>query len=99
MPGKSTIASRLQSSSCAHDVRTRRCTINRPADLRNGPLYLVKSSSEGGHVGARRLLLIEFNELSPSLLDEFMRSGLLPNFSRFYSDSVVFTTDAAEEPP
>src|SRR5437588_13008419 len=28
-----------------------------------------------------------------------MRSGLLPSFSRFYSDSVVFTTDAAEEPP
>jgi hypothetical protein len=47
----------------------------------------------------RRLVLIEFNELSPVLLQELMGSGLLPNFSLFYRRSHVFTTDAGEDPP
>jgi hypothetical protein len=45
------------------------------------------------------LILIEFNELCPGLLAEFMGEGLLPNFLRFYESSTVFTTDAGEETP
>ncbi|TMK26141.1 MAG: hypothetical protein E6G62_03120, partial [Actinobacteria bacterium] len=47
----------------------------------------------------RRLVLIEFNELSPALIDELMRAGKLPTFARFFAQSQVFTTDAGEKPP
>ncbi|HEV3235490.1 MAG TPA: hypothetical protein VGZ25_00780 [Gemmataceae bacterium] len=47
----------------------------------------------------RRLILIEFNELCPRLLREFMDRGSLPHFRRLYESSTVFTTDAGEEPP
>ena len=46
-----------------------------------------------------KVLLVEFNELSPRLLDQFMAAGELPNFRRFYESSDVFTTDAQAEPP
>jgi hypothetical protein len=46
-----------------------------------------------------KVLLIEFNELSPVLLDRFMAAGLLPNFRRIYESSHVFTTDAHAQPP
>jgi hypothetical protein len=45
-----------------------------------------------------RLILIEFNELCPSLLDRFMKSGWIPNFQRFFNSSAVYTTDAGETP-
>ncbi|HUR77928.1 MAG TPA: hypothetical protein VMZ22_08265 [Acidimicrobiales bacterium] len=44
-----------------------------------------------------RIILLEFNELSPVLLREFMDAGQLPNFRRFYLESTVFTTDAHAE--
>lgn len=47
----------------------------------------------------KRLILIEFNELCPSLLGRFMDQGLIPNFRRFYEASSIFTTDAGEAPP
>jgi hypothetical protein len=43
-----------------------------------------------------RVILLEFNELTPSLLDRFMAEGHLPNFKRFYDQSSVYTTDAEE---
>jgi hypothetical protein len=43
-----------------------------------------------------RLFLIEFNELSPALLNRFMAAGVLPNFRRFYERSAVYVTDAGE---
>jgi hypothetical protein len=46
-----------------------------------------------------RLILIEFNELCPNLLQRFMQRGLLPNFQRFHDSSVVCTTDAGEREP
>jgi len=46
-----------------------------------------------------QLILIEFNELCPSLLSEFMDDGSLPNFRRFFESSTVFTTDAGEQEP
>lgn len=42
-------------------------------------------------------ILLEFNELSPSLMSRFMAEGRLPNFKRLHDESRVFTTDAAEE--
>lgn len=43
------------------------------------------------------LVLIEFNELTPALMDRFMAAGELPNFRRFHDESHVYTTDAEEE--
>jgi hypothetical protein len=47
----------------------------------------------------QRVFLIEFNELSPALLDRFIAAGDLPNFSAFRATSDVFTTDAGELEP
>lgn len=45
------------------------------------------------------VILLEFNELSPSLLTRFMDQGELPNFRRLYLESQVFVTDAEEAAP
>lgn len=45
------------------------------------------------------VILLEFNELCPSLMNRFMEEGKLPNFQRFYQESEVYTTDAEEQPP
>jgi hypothetical protein len=45
------------------------------------------------------VILLEFNELCPTLMAQFMQQGHLPNFQRFYHESAVYTTDAAEQPP
>jgi hypothetical protein len=44
-----------------------------------------------------RLVLVEFNELSPVLMDKFIAAGKLPNFERLRGESQVYLTDAAEE--
>ncbi|MEE9352624.1 MAG: hypothetical protein V3U78_10215 [Thiotrichaceae bacterium] len=43
------------------------------------------------------VLLLEFNELSPTLTDQFIKLGKLPNFAKLKSQSKVFITDAEEE--
>ena len=43
-----------------------------------------------------KLILLEFNELTPALLERFMSEGRLPNFKRLYEESMVYTTDAEE---
>ncbi|OBB35357.1 hypothetical protein [Mycobacterium sp. 852002-51961_SCH5331710] len=45
----------------------------------------------------RRTIQIEFNELSPMLIDEFISAGELPNFRRLRDSSAVFITDASDE--
>src|SRR2546430_3338229 len=45
------------------------------------------------------VILLEFNELSPELIDGFMRAGELPSFQRLYRESSVSTTDAQESAP
>ena len=45
------------------------------------------------------VILLEFNELTPSLMDRFMREGKLPNFRRLWSQANVYMTDAEETPP
>ncbi len=42
------------------------------------------------------VILLEFNELTPALVERFTRAGQLPNFARFYRESRVFITDAEE---
>jgi hypothetical protein len=43
-----------------------------------------------------RLIMAEFNELSPILMDKFIAAGKLPNFERLRSQSEVYLTDAQE---
>ena len=45
----------------------------------------------------RRVVLIEFNELTPRLLQTFMADGALPNFKRFFDASTVYETHADDE--
>jgi hypothetical protein len=45
----------------------------------------------------QRTIQIEFNELSPVLIDEFIEDGELPNFRRLRDMSEVFVTDASQE--
>jgi hypothetical protein len=47
----------------------------------------------------KKVILVEFNELCPALLDRWMAGGHLPNFSRLHQTSDVFVTQAdATEP-
>jgi len=46
---------------------------------------------------ASPLILLELNELTPTLMFRFMSEGRLPNFQRFFDESQVFTTDAQEQ--
>lgn len=43
-----------------------------------------------------RVLMLEFNELSPVLMDDFIAAGHLPAFARLRDDSATFITDAGE---
>ena len=45
----------------------------------------------------QRTIQIEFNELSPVLIDEFIEAGELPNFRLLRDTSEVFVTDASGE--
>jgi hypothetical protein len=47
----------------------------------------------------RPLILLEFNELSPPLMDKFIKDGLLPNFAKLRSEASTYVTDAGEDPP
>lgn len=42
------------------------------------------------------VILLEFNELTPSVVERFVSEGRLPNFARFYRESHVYITDAEE---
>ncbi len=43
------------------------------------------------------VVLVEFNELTPRLMSQFMGAGHLPNFKRLYDESRVYVTDAEEQ--
>lgn len=45
------------------------------------------------------LVLLEFNELCPGLLDRWMAEGKLPNFKRFHDGSEVYITEADAKAP
>lgn len=44
-----------------------------------------------------KVLLLEFNELTPRLMEQFIDRGLLPNFRRLRDESHAFITDANEK--
>jgi hypothetical protein len=46
-----------------------------------------------------KMILLEFNELCPPLLEKFMAMGELPNFKKMFDASTVYTTDAKEQDP
>ena len=46
-----------------------------------------------------RTILMEFNELSPQLMEKFMAAGKLPNFQRFHDESQVAVTEADAPAP
>ena len=43
------------------------------------------------------IVLIEFNELTPRLMDRWVEEGKLPTFKRFYKQAQVYRTHAEEE--
>jgi hypothetical protein len=45
------------------------------------------------------VILLEFNELCPSLMEKFIQEGKLPNFQLLYEQSEIYTTDAEEQAP
>src|SRR6266853_996521 len=54
----------------------------------------------GGHHGNNPpVVLVEFNELSPVLMDRFIEAGHLPNFKRMRDESEVCISVAEEKPP
>jgi Type I phosphodiesterase / nucleotide pyrophosphatase len=47
----------------------------------------------------RSVIVLEFNELSPRLIAQFMDAGALPNFQRLHREACTYVTDAEEEAP
>src|SRR5215470_15527589 len=47
----------------------------------------------------RKVIVLEFNELCPPLLERWMSAGKLPHFKRFYDSSRIFTAVADEARP
>ena len=45
------------------------------------------------------LIVLEFNELCPPLLDKWMNSGDLPNFRALHDSSAIFTTEPDTDAP
>ena len=45
------------------------------------------------------VIVLEFNELTPSLMDRFIGEGSLPGFERLRRESIVCVSDAEEDPP
>lgn len=45
------------------------------------------------------IILLEFNEIVPQLIDRFIADGKLPNFEKFKNQSDVFTSTADEQQP
>src|SRR5262249_52902597 len=46
-----------------------------------------------------KLIVLEFNELTPRLMSQFIDEGVLPNFARLRRESATYLTDAGEDPP
>ena len=45
------------------------------------------------------VVLLEFNELAPSLMERFIAEGCLPNFKALHDESEVYVTEAGEKYP
>ena len=73
-----------------HDFRRR--TWHAPAESPVPSVQGVSSMSEN-------VILLEFNELSPTLMNRFIGQGHLPNFKRFSEEAAVYLTEAEERAP
>ena len=47
----------------------------------------------------RKVIVLEFNELTPVLMERYIEQGALPGFKRLRDESLVAITDAGEDPP
>jgi len=47
----------------------------------------------------KEIIVLEFNELTPRLMSQFIDEGALPNFARLRRESASYLTDAGEDPP
>ena len=45
------------------------------------------------------VVLLEFNELTPSLMERFIAEGCLPNFKALHDESEIYATEAGEKYP
>lgn len=50
-------------------------------------------------MGQPKVISLEFNELSPVLMDKFIQQGRLPNFKALRDRSSCYITDAEAQPP
>lgn len=46
-----------------------------------------------------KIIVLEFNELTPVLMDQFIDEGILPQFKRLRDESLVCISEADEAPP
>ena len=53
--------------------------------------------TRAAHSSTPRLILLELNELCPSLVDQFMAESMLPNFKRLRERSQAFVTGTSED--
>src|SRR5690349_6556084 len=71
-------------------------------DLRRGTWpagRVARPIGSGSVVMSENVILLEFNELSPTLMNRFINQGHLPNFKRFSEESAVYLTEAKERAP
>jgi hypothetical protein len=59
----------------------------------------VAAGPGGGEVMSSNVIVLEFNELTPAIMERMIAAGELPNFARLRAESIAAITDAAEEPP
>lgn len=63
--------------------------------MTNSEIKSTKDCSNSNH--NRKIIVLEFNELSPTLMDQFISEGKLPNFKKLRDRSDVFVTLAEEK--
>jgi hypothetical protein len=56
-------------------------------------------NGDAGVCNENKLIVLEFNELTPRLMSQFIDEGVLPNFARLRRESATYLTDAGEDPP
>ena len=61
--------------------------------------WAIRLISNQSNAMKKKVILLEFNELTPWLLDKWMKSGDLPNFKRLHDQSVAYTTESDEKDP
>src|SRR6185295_14640956 len=63
------------------------------------PGHIDRSKVNLYDMSQKPVILIEFNELCPRLMDSFIAAGKLPHFKKFRDEATVARTLAEEVPP